>query len=65
MAESQAGGGIFNATLEYTVVLLYLFWMTTIFQTSIFLKTNKCHHGRPLGAEGPGHLPPFPPLIQT
>jgi len=32
------------------------------FQTSIFLKTNKCHHGGPLGTEGPGQLPPLPPL---
>jgi len=41
---------------------LYLFRITTIFQTNILFKTNKCHHGGPLGAEGPGQLPPVSPL---
>jgi len=52
---------ILNATSEYRVVFLYLFRITTIFQTNILFKTNKCHHGGPLRAEGPGQLPPLPP----
>jgi len=39
--------------------------MTTIFQTNILFKTNKCHHGGPLGAEGPGQLPPLNPALRT
>ena len=53
---------ILNAASEYRVVVLYLFWITTIFQTSVHFKTNKCHHGGPLGLEVPGQFPP-PPLI--
>ena len=61
---------ILNATSEYNVVFLYLFWITTIFQTNILFKTSKCHHGGPLGAESPGQLPPLPAtlnpvLVQT
>jgi len=53
---------ILNATPEYRAVFLYLFWIMTIFQTNILFKTSKCHHGGPLGAGGPGQLPPLPPL---
>jgi len=34
-----------------------------MFQTNTLFKTNKCHHGGPLGAEGPGQLPPLPPPL--
>jgi len=51
---------ILNATSKYSVIFLYLFWITTIFQANILFKTNKCHHGGPLGAEGPGQLPRSP-----
>ena len=54
---------ILKATSEYRVVSLYLFWITTIFQTNVLFKTNKCHHGGPLGAEGQGQLPPLPPPL--
>jgi len=49
---------ILNATSEYRVVFLYLFWITTIFQTGISFKTNKWHHEGGLGAEsrGPGAI---------
>jgi len=53
-----------NAT-EYWVVFLYLFWITTILRMNILFQTNKCHHGAPLGVEGPGQLLPYPPLIRT
>jgi len=36
-----------------------------MFQMNILFETNKCHHGGPLGAEGPGHLPPLTPLLRT
>jgi len=54
---------ILNTTSEYRVAFLYLFWITTIFQTNILFKTNKCHHEGPLGVEGPGQLPPFNPAL--
>ena len=54
---------ILNATSEYRVVFLYHFWITTIFQTNALFKTNKCHHGGPLRAEGPRQLPPLPPPL--
>ena len=50
---------ILKATSEYRVVFLYLFWITTIFRTSILSKTNKCHHGT-LGEESPGQFPRYP-----
>jgi len=55
---------ILNAASQYSVIFLYLFWITTIFQANILFKTNKCHHGGPLGAEGPGQMPPLPPPSQ-
>jgi len=47
---------ILNATSEYRVVFLYLFWITTIFQRNILFKTNKCHHGAPPWSGGPGAI---------
>jgi len=56
---------ILNATSEYRVVFLYLFWITTIFQRNILFKTNKCHHGWPPWSGGPGAITPVaPPLIR-
>jgi len=53
---------ILNATSKYSVIFLYLFWITTIFQAKILFKTNNIITGGPLGAEGPGQLPPLPPI---
>jgi len=61
---------ILKATSEYKVVFLYLFWITTIFQTNVLFETNKCPHGGPLGTEVPGQLPlllppPLNPDLET
>jgi len=56
---------ILNATSEYRVVFLYLFWITTTFQRNILFKTNKCHHGGPPWCGGPGAIAPVAlPLIR-
>jgi len=39
MTESQTCGEIINATSEYRVVLLYLFWITT-FSNEYFFKNK-------------------------
>jgi len=54
---------ILNAASDYRV---YLFWITTIFQTNTLFKTNKCHQGGLLGAKGPGNCPqpPLNPALQ-
>jgi len=55
---------ISGATSEYRVVFLYLFWITTIFQTNILFKTNKCHYRGPPWSGGPGAIALLIPLIR-
>jgi len=55
---------ILNATSEYRVLFLYLFLITTIFQTNILFTTNKYHHGKPLRAEGPWAIAPVAQVIK-
>jgi len=51
---------ILNATSEYRVVFLYLFRITTILQTSILFKTNRCQMSsrEPHWCGGPGAIAP-------
>jgi len=55
---------ILNATSEHRVVFVYLFWITTIYQTKILFETNKCHHGGPLERRTRRNCPHWPPLIR-
>jgi len=56
---------ILNATSEYRVVFLYLFGITTIFQTNVLFKKNKCHvssRETPLERRARGNCPRCPPF---
>ena len=53
---------ILKATSEYRVVFFISFESQQFFKRTFYLKQINVITGGPLGAEGPGQLPPFPPL---
>jgi len=55
---------ILKATSDYRFVFLYLFRITTIFQTKTLIKRNNFITGGPPGVRGRWNCPGCPPLIR-
>jgi len=56
---------ILNATSEYGVVFLYLFWITTIFQTNISFETKNVFTRAPLERRARDNCPRFASSIRS